>query len=240
MASMRLIKPGKSYAAHSQGWWLKSYWEYVYPLTITTENSGSRTAEEGQSGPLMYAVGKYAHNFEDPQRLVKLDNSKLDTTQVERYHMTNTIHRGFVLPFVKFIALESDGDGTSFNELKEFAKNLALKSDVEITLRVNADLKDGDRQIDSNNEIKIHKDNAMDYYCESDEIDLSALIQGQQGDKATHTNRAASSAFMAIFEPQEEGVYRIDVTSKYHFDYQGGKDYSNLHDIYEIVFSSPR
>jgi hypothetical protein len=240
MASIQLIKPDKSYAGHSQGWWLKNYWEHVYPLTLTTQNSGSRSAEEGQPGPVMYAVGKYAHNFGDPQRLVKSDNSKLDTTQVERYHMTNTIHRGFLLPFVKFIALESDGDGSSFAELKEFAKNLALKSDVEITVKVNADLRDDNRQINSDNEIKINKDNSMDYYCESDEIDLSARIQGQQGDKRTPTNRAVSAAFMAIFEPQEEGVYRIDVTSKYHFDYQGGKDYSNLHDAYEIVFSSPR
>jgi hypothetical protein len=45
---------------------------------------------------------------------------------------------------------------------------------------------------------------------------------------------------MAIFEPQEQQTYRIDVIANYHFDYQGGKDYNNLHDVYEIVSGSPR
>jgi hypothetical protein len=240
MASMRLIKPDKPYAGHSQGWWLKNYWEYVYPLTLTTQKASSRAAEEGQAGPVMYAVGKYAHGFKDPQRLVKSENSKLENTQVERYQMTNTIHRGFVLPFVKFIALESDGDGSSYAELRDCAKNLALKSAVEITFKVNANLKEGDKQTDSNQEIKINKNNAMEYYCESDEIDLSVPLQGQPGNTGTQTNKAASSAFMAIFEPQEQETYRIDVIAEYHFDYQGGKDYNNLHDLYEIVFGSPR
>jgi hypothetical protein len=240
MASMRLIKPDKLYAGHSQGWWLKNYWEYAYPLTLTTQKASSRAPDESQTGPVMYAVGKYAHGFKDPQRLVKLENSKLKNTQVERYQMTNTIHRGFVLPFVKFIALESDGDGSSYAELRDCAKNLALKSAVEIAFKVNATLKEGDKQTDSNQEIKINKNNAMEYYCESDEIDLSAPLPGQPGNTGTQTNKAASSAFMAIFEPQEQETYRIDVIAKYHFDYQGGKDYNNLHDVYEIVSGSPR
>jgi hypothetical protein len=153
--------------------------------------------------------------------------------------MTNTI-RGFVLPFVKFIALESDGDGSSFAELRDCAKNLALKSAVEITFKVNANLKEGDKQTDSNQEIKINKNNAMEYYCESDQIDLSSPLLGQPGNTGTQKNKAASSAFMAIFEPQEQQTYRIDVIANYHFDYQGGKDYNNLHDVYEIVSGSPR
>jgi hypothetical protein len=240
MASMRLIKPGKEYAGHSLGWWLKNYWEYVYPRTLTTQEASSRTAEEGQDGPVMYAVGKYAHRLDDPQRLAKLENSKSDNIEIERYHMTHTIRRGFVLPFVKFIALESDGDGSSFDELRNVAKKLADKSDVEIRFKVDANLKEGDKQIDSNHEIKIDKNNSMDYYCESDDINLPAPLHEQRGDTGTQTNKAVSSAYMAIFEPQEEGTYRIDVTAKYHFDYQEGKDYSNLHDIYEIVVGSPR
>jgi hypothetical protein len=237
MASMKLIKPDKQYAGLTQGWWLKNYWEYVYPRILAAEREKElRAPDEGQSGPVMYAVGKYAHAFAEPQRVVKLD----EETETERYHMTHTIRRGFVLPFVKFIALESDGDGSSFDELRNVAKKLADKSDVEIRFKVDANLKEGDKQIDSNHEIKIDKNNSMDYYCESDDINLPAPLPEQRGDTGTQTNKAVSSAYMAIFEPQEEGTYRIDVTAKYHFDYQEGKDYSNLHDIYEIVVGSPR
>jgi hypothetical protein len=237
MASMKLIKPNKQYAGLTQGWWLKNYWEYVYPRILAAEREKElRAPDEGQSGPVMYAVGKYAHAFAEPQRVVKLD----EETETERYHMTHTIRRGFVLPFVKFIALESDGDGSSFDELRNVAKKLADKSDVEIRFKVDANLKEGDKQIDSNHEIKIDKNNSMDYYCESDDINLPAPLHEQRGDTGTQTNKAVSSAYMAIFEPQEEGTYRIDVTAKYHFDYQEGKDYSNLHDIYEIVVGSPR
>jgi hypothetical protein len=237
MASMKLIKPDKQYAGLTQGWWLKNYWEYVYPRILAAEREKElRAPDEGQSGPVMYAVGKYAHAFAEPQRVVKLD----EETETERYHMTHTIRRGFVLPFVKFIALESDGDGSSFAELRNVAKKLADKSDVEIRFKVDANLKEGDKQIDSNHEIKIDKNNSMDYYCESDDINLPAPLHEQRGDTGTQTNKAVSSAYMAIFEPQEEGTYRIDVTAKYHFDYQEGKDYSNLHDIYEIVVGSPR
>jgi hypothetical protein len=239
MASMRLVKPGKEYAGHSLGWWLKNYWEYVYPRILDTEEASSHAAEEGQDGPVMYAVGKYAHELGDPQRLAKSDNSK-DNSEVERYHMTQTNRRGFVLPFVKFIALESDEDGSSFDELRAYAKKLADKSNVEIRFKVDANLKDGDKQIDSNQEIKIDKNNSMDYYCESDNIDLSAPLHGRTGNTGTKTDKAISSAYMAIFEPQEEGTYRIDVRAKYHFDYKEGKDYKDLHDIYEIVVGSPR
>jgi hypothetical protein len=239
MASMKLIKPGKEYAGHSLGWWLKNYWEYVYPRTLATQQASSRAAEEGQDGPVMYAVGKYAHGLDNPQRLAKLDNSKSDNKEVETYHMTHTIHKGLLLPFVKFIALESDGDGSSFADLRGFAKNLADKSDVEIKFKVDANLKEGDKQIDSNHEIRIDKNNSMDYYCESDDIDFAPLHK-QTGDTGTQTKKAVSSAYMAIFEPQEEGIYRIDVTAKYHFEHQKGKDYSGLHDIYEIVVGSPR
>jgi hypothetical protein len=235
MASMKLIKPAEPYANRTQGSWLKNYWEYAYSLISTIQKASSRAPDEGQGGPVVYAAGKYAHLLEDPQRLVKLDNSKLDNTQVERYYMTNT--RGFVLPFVKFIALERDEDGSSFAQLREYAKRLADKSDVEITFKVNANLKEGNKQMGSNQEITINKNNKMDYYCESDEIDLSARLQ--PGDTGTQTNKAASSAFMAIFEPQEEGTYRIDVTAKYHFDYKEGRDHNDLHDIYEIVVGSP-
>jgi hypothetical protein len=239
MASMRIIKPDEEYAGHSLGWWLKNYWEYIYPRTLTTQEASSRAAEEGQAGPVMYAVGKYAHGLEDPQRLAKLDKSKSDNTELEKYQMTNT-HKGFLLPFVKFIALESDGDGSSFDELRAYAKRLADRSNVEIRFKVNATLKEGDKQIDSNKEIKINKNNSMDYYCESDDIDLSGLLHGQPHDRGTQTNKAVSSAYVAIFEPEEEGTYRIDVTAKYHFDYQDGKDYSKLDDTYEIVVGSPR
>jgi hypothetical protein len=154
--------------------------------------------------------------------------------------MIYTIRRGFVLPFVKFIALESDGDGSSFDELRAYAKKLADKSNVEIRFKVDANIKDGNKQIDSNQEIKIDKNNAMDYYCESDNIELSAPLHGQTGNTGTQTNKAVSSAYMAIFEPQEAGTYRIDVTAKYHFDYKEGKDYNDLHDTYDIVVGSPK
>jgi hypothetical protein len=239
MASMRLIKPGKEYAGHSLGWWLKNYWEYVYPRTLTTQEASSRAAEEGQDGPVMYAVGKYAHRLDDPLRLAKLDNSKSDNTEVERYHMTHTIRRGLVLPFVKFIALESDGDGSSFAELRNVAQSLALDSDVEITFKVNANLSEDDKQIDSNQEIDTK--NAMDYYCESHSIYLPPPFYGQQGyNTRSPTNRAISSSFMAIFEPQEEGTYRIDVRARYLFRFRGrSKDYGPLDDHYEIVVAPP-
>jgi hypothetical protein len=237
VANIKLIKPNQLYAGLPQGWWLKNYWEYVYPLILRAARKEELPAPgESQAGPVMYAVGKYARAFAEPERLVKLH----ENTQTERYEMTNTIHRGFVLPFVKFIALESDGDGSSFAELRDCAKNLALKSAVEITFKVNANLKEGDKQTDSNQEIKINKNNAMEYYCESDQIDLSSPLLGQPGNTGTQKNKAASSAFMAIFEPQEQQTYRIDVIANYHFDYQGGKDYNNLHDVYEIVSGSPR
>ena len=115
MASIRLIKPDRQYAGLSQGWWLKNYWEYVYPRILSAERDKELHApDEGQSGPVMYAVGKYAHAFAEPEPVAKLE----DGTQIERYHMIYTIRRGFVLPFVKFIALESDGDGSSFDELR--------------------------------------------------------------------------------------------------------------------------
>jgi hypothetical protein len=236
MASMKLIKPNKQYAGLTQGWWLKNYWEYVYPRILAAEREKElRAPDEGQSGPVMYAVGKYAHAFAEPQRVVKLD----EETETERYHMTHTIRRGFVLPFVKFIALESDGDGSSFDELRNVAQSLALDSDVEITFKVNANLKEGDKQIDSNQEIDT--ENAMDYYCESHSIYLPPPFYGQQGyNTRSPTNRAISSSFMALFEPQEEGTYRIDVRARYLFRFRGrSKDYGPLDDHYEIVVAPP-
>jgi len=233
---MKLIKPDKQYAGLTQGWWLKNYWEYVYPRILAAEREKElRAPDEGQSGPVMYAVGKYAHAFAEPQRVVKLDE-----TQTERYYMTHTIRRGFVLPFVKFIALESDGDGSSFAELRNVAQSLALDSDVEIAFKVNASLKEDDKQIDSNQ--KIDTKNAMDYYCESHPIYLPPPLHGQQGyNTRSPTNRAISSSFMAIFEPQEEeGTYRIDVRARYLFRFRGrSKDYGPLDDYYEIVVAPP-
>jgi hypothetical protein len=237
MASIRLIKPDRQYAGLSQGWWLKNYWEYVYPRILSAERDKELHApDERQSGPVMYAVGKYAHAFAEPEPVAKFEEG----TQIERYHMTYTIRRGFVLPFVKFIALESDGDGSSFDELRNVAQSLALDSDVYITFKVTGGtvIEDG-KQIDSNQEIKIDKNNAMDYYCESHPIYLPPSAYRQQGNN-TRTNRAISASFMAIFEPQEEGTYRIDVKPKYLFRFRGrSKDYNDLHDTYEIVVAPP-
>jgi hypothetical protein len=234
MASIRLIKPDRQYAGLSQGWWLKNYWDHVYPRIVAAETEKMlRDPDESQSGPVMYAVGKYAHAFAEPEVVVKLE----ERTQIERYHMTYTIRRGFVLPFVKFIALESDGDGSSFDELRNVAQALALDSDVDITFEVTGGtlIEDGEK-IESRQHIDIR--NAMDYYCESHPIHLPP-VYGQQGHK-TRTNRAISSSFMAIFEPQEEGRYRIDVTSQYLFRFRGrSKDYGPLKDYYEIVVAPP-
>jgi hypothetical protein len=234
MASIRLIKPDRQYAGLSQGWWLKNYWQYVYPRILSAERERELHApDEGQSGPVMYAVGKYAHAFAEPELVVKLAER-----DVERYHMTHTIRRGFVIPFVKFIALESDGDGSSFDELRNVAQSLALDSDVDITFKVTGGtiIEDG-KEIDSTQRIDIR--NAMDYYCESHPIYLPPPAYGQQGNN-TRTNRAISSSFMAIFEPQEEGTYRIDVTSRYLFRFRGrSKDYGPLEDHYEIVVALP-
>jgi len=243
MATMKLIKPDKQYAGLSQGWWLKKYWEYVYPRILAAERGEKKEEElpdpdEGQSGPVMYAVGKYAHAFAEPQRVVK--PVEVDKTKIERYHMTHTIRRGFVLPFVKFIALESDGDGTSFDELRNAAQSLALDSDVDITFEViRGTIIEGGKEIQSKQHIDIK--NAMDYYCESDPICLPPSLYGQQGYTiGSPTNRAISSSFMAIFEPQEEGTYRIHVTARYLFRDRGrSKDYGPLDDEYEIVVDAP-
>jgi hypothetical protein len=167
--------------------------------------------------------------------LVKLH----ENTQTERYEMTNTIHRGFVLPFVKFIALESDGDGSSYAELRNVAQSLSLDSDVEITFKVS-----GGSMIDDGDEIEgemyIDTKDAMEYYCESYPIELPAPLYGQVGHTGSQTNRAISSSFMAIFEPQGEGTYRIDVTARYLFRFRGkSKDYGPLDDHYEIVVAPP-
>src|SRR5215211_8814530 len=135
MASMKLIKPNELYAGLPQGWWLKNYWEYVYPLILRRATKTELPApDENQAGPVMYAVGKYASAFDESQPVAGLDRE----TKNERYRMTQTqtIHKGFVLPFVKFIALESDGDGSSFDELRNAAQSLALDSDVDITFEV--------------------------------------------------------------------------------------------------------
>ncbi len=240
MTSMKLIKPNQLYAGLPQGWWSKKYWEYVYPRILAAEREKElRAPDEGQSGPVMYAVGKYAHAFADPQRVVKLDKSKLDNTQVEIYYMTNT--RGFVLPFVKFIALESDGDGSSFAELRNVAQSLALDSEIDITFKViGGSIIEGGKEIESIQHIDTK--NAMDYYCESHPICLPSPVYGQQGyNTGSSTNKAVSSSFMAIFEPQEqEGTYRIDVTARYLLRYRGrSKDYGPLDDHYEIVLTPP-
>jgi hypothetical protein len=243
VARIKLIKPNKLYAGLSQGWWLKNYWEYVYPRILCAEREKElRAPDEGQSGPVMYGVGKYAHAFAEPQLVVKLDNSKLDNNiEVERYNMTHTIRRGFVLPFVKFIALESDGDGSSFAELRSVAQSLALDSDVDITFEVNKPtiIEEGGEKIDSAQHIDTK--NAMDYYCESHPICLPPPLYGQQGYNAkSPTNMAISASFMAIFEPQEEGIYRIDVTARYLFRFKGrSKDYGPLYDHYEIEVAPP-
>jgi hypothetical protein len=236
MAYIKLIKPNRLYAGLPQGWWLKSYWEYVYPLILRAYKEKNLPApDESQAGPVMYGVGRYARAFAEPERVVKLD----ENTKTERYHMTNTIHRGFVLPFVKFIALESDGDGTSFTELRNVAQSLSLDSDVEITFEVS-----GGMLMEEGKEIgdKVHIDtkDAMDYYCESFSIELPTALYEQVGYMGSQTNRAVSSAFMAIFEPQEEGTYTIDVTSRYLFRFRGkSKDYGPLNDRYELVVAPP-
>ncbi len=236
MASIKLIKPDKQYAGLPHAWWLKNYWEHVYPRIMSAEREKElRDPDEGQSGPVMYAVGKYAHAFAEPQVIAKLDES-----QVERYHMTHTIRRGFVLPFVKFIALESDGDGSSFAELRNVAQSLALDSDVDITFKINnGSLIEGGKEIEDTQHIDIK--NAMDYYCESHPIYLPPTFYGQQGYSiGSLTNKAISSSFMAIFEPQEQGTYRIDVTARYLFRFRGrSKDYGPLNDHYEIVVAPP-
>jgi hypothetical protein len=239
MASIKLIKPDKPYAGLPQGWWLKKYWEHVYPLILASEGKEEEylpDPDEGQSGPVMYAVGKYARAFAEPQRVVKLD----EKTNRERYHMTHTIRRGFVLPFVKFIALESDGDGSSFAELRNAAQSLALDSDVDIRFEVmQGTIIEGGNKIGSVQDIDIK--NAMDYYCESDPIYLPPPLYGQQGyNTEIPINRAISSSFMAIFEPQEEGTYHIQVTAQYLFRDRGrSKDYGPLVDDYEIVVDIP-
>jgi hypothetical protein len=236
VANIKLIKPNQLYAGLPQGWWLKNYWEYVYPLILRAAREEVLPApDESQAGPVMYAVGKYARAFAEPQRLVKLH----ENTQTERYEMTNTIHRGFVLPFVKFIALESDGDGSSYAELRNVAQSLSLDSDVEITFKVS-----GGSMIDDGDEIEgemyIDTKDAMEYYCESYPIELPAPLYGQVGHTGSQTNRAISSSFMAIFEPQGEGTYRIDVTARYLFRFRGkSKDYGPLDDHYEIVVAPP-
>jgi hypothetical protein len=250
MATMKLIKPDKQYAGLSQGWWLKKYWEYVYPRILAAER-GEKEEEklpdpdEGQSGPVMYAVGKYAYAFAEPFRVVKPVES--GRTKIERYHMTHTIRRGFVLPFVKFIALESDGDGTSFDELRNAAQSLALDSEVYITFEaIRGTIKEGDKQLIGKQRIDLK--NAMDYYCESDPICLPHPSYGQQGyNIGSPTNRAISSSFMAIFEPQEEETYRIHVEAEYIFRDRGrSKHYGRkdgekdpLVDDYEIIVDIP-
>jgi hypothetical protein len=225
MASMRWIKPNDLYAGLPQGWWLKNYWEYVYPLILRrATNSNLPVPDENQVGPVMYAVGKYANAFEESKPLVRLDEEK----KTETYSMKQTIPRGFVLPFVKFIALESDGDGSSFAELRNVAQSLALHSDVKITYGVTAGGKKEEHNIDAKN--------AMEYYCESYPIDLPSPIAGQPGYAGSQTNRAISSSFMAIFEPQEKGEYLIDVTATYTFsDEKNRKVYDQLHDLYKII-----
>jgi hypothetical protein len=229
---MKLIKPNELYAGLPQGWWLKNYWEYVYPLILRRATKTELPApDENQAGPVMYAVGKYASAFDESQPVAGLDRE----TKNERYRMTQTqtIHKGFVLPFVKFIALESDGDGSSFAELRNVAQSLALDSNVEITFEVTAGgKKEGEQHIDAKN--------AMEYYCESYPIDLPSPLYGQPGYTGSQTNRAISSSFMAIFEPQEEGKYAIDVRASYIFrDREKSKNYGPLHDRYEIEVARP-
>ena len=232
MAGMKLIKPNQLYAGLPQGLWLKNYWEHVFPLILTREEGKLPPPGEGQSGPVMYAVGKYARAFAKEQPLVKLENG------LEIYQTTNTIQRGFVLPFVKFIALESDGDGSSFAELRNVAQSLALDSDVEIEFNVTGGkdfkLMEGNERIENKQYIDIH--GAKEYYCESFPIDLPVPLPGQPGyNTRSPTNRAISSSFMAIFEPQEEGTYRIDVAANYIFRFRGrSKEYSDLYDSYVI------
>jgi hypothetical protein len=152
--------------------------------------------------------------------------------------MTQTNRRGFVLPFVKFIALESDGDGSSFAELRNVAQSLSLDSDVDIRFTVH-----GGTLIEDEEKIKdipIGTKDVMKYYCESYPIELPAPLYGQAGYTGSQTNKAISSAYMAIFEPQEEGTYRIDVTANYIFRFRGkSKVYGPLKHNYEIDVTSP-
>jgi hypothetical protein len=243
MSSMRLIKPNELYAGLPQGWWLKNHWEYIYPLILRAAPGQKElpAPDENQAGPVIYAVGKYARAFAEPQTLVQLVKSELDNSkQVERHQMTNTSHKGFVLPFVKFIALESDGDGSSFDELRNVAQSLALDSDVDITFKVDGGMLTEDEKEIKNNEIHIATNDAMRYYSESFPIELPAPLYGQTGHIENHTNRAVSSAFMAIFEPQAVGVYRIDVIANYIFRFRGkNKVYGPLEYSYELDVKPP-
>jgi hypothetical protein len=254
MANMKLIKPNELYAGLPQGWWLKNYWEYVYPLIIRAPTKAELlpAPDEHQAGPVMYAVGRYARAFAEPERVVKF--TRYGEIETETYNMTMTISKGFLVPFVKFIALESDGDGSSFAELRNAIQSVALDSDVQIKFKV-TDEKENEIEVTDREGKKQHsidRKNAMEYYCESDPIDLPAPLYGQPGYSETHseshTNRAVSCSFMAIFEPQEEGTYYIDVGARYLFRDRGkSKDYGSkddgtpdpLRDRYEIKVTSP-
>jgi hypothetical protein len=240
MANMKLIKPNELYAGLPQGWWLKNYWEYVYPLIIRAPTKAELlpAPDEHQAGPVMYAVGRYARAFAEPERVVKF--TRYGEIETETYNMTMTISKGFLVPFVKFIALESDGDGSSFDELRNVAQSLALDSDVDITFKVDGGMLTEDEKEIKNNEIHIATNDAMRYYSESFPIELPAPLYGQTGHIENHTNRAVSSAFMAIFEPQSVGVYRIDVIANYIFRFRGkNKVYGPLEYSYELDVKPP-
>jgi hypothetical protein len=226
MVSMRLIKPNELYAGLPQGWWLKNYWEYAYPLVLRQETKDPPPdPDENQFGPVMYAAGKYAHAFEDSSPLVRLDGDN------EIYHMQDA-RRGILIPFVKFIALESDGDGSSFAQLRNVAESLALDSNVKVDFEIKSGGKSKGKQT-------INAKNAMEYYCESFPIDLHSPTGGEPGFTESKTNKAISASFMAIFEPQEEGEYVIDVDAEYRLrDEKNSRKYGPLHDHYKIIVSS--
>jgi hypothetical protein len=224
---MRIIKPNELYAGLPQGWWLKNYWEYAYPLILRQETKDPPPdPDENQFGPVMYAAGKYAHALKDSRPLVRLDVDN------EIYHMHNP-SKGFLVPLAKFIALESDGDGSSFAELRKVAQSLALDSNVKVDFEIRAGGKSKGKQT-------INAKNAMEYYCESYPIDLPSPTAGEPGFTGSQTNRAISAGFMAIFEPQEEGEYIIDVGANYLFrDKQNSRKYGPLYDHYKIIVGPP-
>jgi hypothetical protein len=227
--AIRLIKPNETYAGLPLGDWLKRYWEFTYPLIGKSEKPDHNA---NQSGAVIFAAGKYAHAFDDPQPIVRRDKDN-----VERYQITT--HRGVLVTLVKFIATEAERDGSNNTELSNVARSLALNSDVIIKVEYGK-VEEG-KIVDPKGE-RLDKKTAMQFYGESYEIDLPSPRDRFTYSTGTTniTNKAASASFFAIFEFTEPGTYRINVDAAYIFRWNGReKRYSPLRDDYEITVSDP-